>query len=128
MKIAATMIEEVATSAVTEDGDHLALTLRDSLGNLLTFGFPSDELPHLIDHAAHALNERERMLRPNGDGTGRFAVTWWNLARHNQEGDLVLSFTFGTGGSLGFTLTEHMAALLMETLRCHLVSGAAPRS
>jgi hypothetical protein len=117
MKIAVTMIDEISTSAVTEDGRHVAFTLRDSLGNFMTLGLPSEEVPNLIDHAACALSEKERIVRPDGDGSGRLAITWWNLIRNDRAGEFVLSLTFGAGGSLDFVLTEHMAASLKDTLR-----------
>lgn len=123
MKIAATMIDEVAMSAVTADGRHMVLTLRDCRGNLMTLGFPGGEVPQLIDHAAYALSERSRVLRADGEGAGRFAATWWNLAREEQGDGFVLSLTFGAGGSLDFALTRHMAGSLLDTLVCHLGSG-----
>jgi hypothetical protein len=123
MKIPVTMIERVADSAMTEDGHHMALTLRQPTGDFLTLGFPGDEVPRLIDRAARALSDRERILRP--DGSVRFAATWWNLIRQGEEGDFVLSFTFGTGGALSFVLTGDMAARLKETLCCLVGSDAS---
>ena len=125
MKIPVTMIDGVAGSAVTEDGHHMALTLREPSGDLLTLGVPGEEVPHLIDRAARALSDRERILRPDAEGSARFLTTWWNLSRHDQEGGLVLSLTFGTGGALSFVLTEDMAARLKDTLFC-LTGPAAP--
>jgi hypothetical protein len=122
MKIAATMINEVATSAVTLDGRHVALTLRDDAGNLLTLGLPGETVPHLIDHAVSALTERQRILRLDTIRTNRFAVTWWNFSRDSGGNGYVLSLTFGTGGSLDFMLTPHMAERMLDTLRCHLGS------
>jgi hypothetical protein len=119
MKIAATMIDKVAMSAVTGDGRHVALTLRESCGNLTTLGLPREELPHLIDHAARALSERRRLFRDE-DGNGAFAVIWWNVLRDCRSGDFVLSLTFGSGGSLDFALTERMASGLIDTLRFYV--------
>jgi hypothetical protein len=116
MKIAATMIDKVDRSAVTEDGRHVALTLRKPCGNLTTLGLPGEALPDLIDHAVRALSERRRLIRDE-DGNGAIAVTWWNVLRDGRSGDLVLSLTFGSGGSLDFALTERMASCLMDTLR-----------
>ena len=119
MKIAATMIDKVAMSAVTDDGRHVALTLRESCGNLTTLGLPGEELPHLIDHAVRALSDRRRLFRDE-DGNGAIAVTWWNVLRDPRSGDFVLSLTFGSGGSLDFALTERMASCLMDTLRAYV--------
>jgi len=102
MKIPVTMIEGVADSAVTEDGHHMALMLREPSGDFLTLGVPGEEVPRLIDRAARALSERERILRP--DGSARFVATWWNLIRQGEEGNFVLSFTFGAGGALSSSL------------------------
>lgn len=120
MMIAATLIDGVIASAVTADGRHMALTLRDCEGNLMTLGFPGEAVPRLIDHAASALTERAQILRGDGEPTERFEVNWWNLARENRSGGYVLSLTFGAGGSLDFVLTRHMAASLLDTLRGHL--------
>src|SRR5579863_4761232 len=125
MKIPVTMIEEVADSAVTEDGHHMALTLREPSGDFLTLGVPGEEVPRLIDRAARALSDRERILRP--DGSARFQASWWNLIRHGQDGGYVLSLTFGTGGALSFVLTDDMVARLRDTLCC-LVGPAAPNA
>jgi hypothetical protein len=116
MKIAATMIDKVAMSAVTGDGRHVALTLREPCGNLTTLGLPGEELPHLIDHAVRALSDRRRLFRDE-DGSDAIAVTWWNVLRDPHSGGFVLSLTFGSGGSLDFAFTERMASCLMDTLR-----------
>jgi hypothetical protein len=120
MKIAATMIDEVITSAMTEDGRHMALTLRDSAGSLVTLGLPSEKMSRLVDCSAAALSQRKRIVRSNDDARAMFAITWWNLFPDAREGGFVLSLTFGIGGSLDFVLTEHIAACLMDTLSCHL--------
>ena len=124
MKIPVTMIAEVANAAVTADGHHVALTLREPSGGFLTLGVPGEAVPHLIDRAARALSDRERILRPNADEGARFAATWWNLVRHEQARGFVLSLSFGTGGALSFVLTDDMAARLRDTLCCHIGSAA----
>ena len=96
MRIPVTMIEGVTDSAMTEDGHHMALTLRERSGDLLTLGVPGEEVARLIDRAARALTDRERILRP--DGRARFVATWWNLVRQEGEANFVLSFTFSAGG------------------------------
>jgi hypothetical protein len=123
MKIPAILIEGVTNSAVTEDGRYMALTLREPSGMYFTLGVPGEEVPRLIDRAARALSDRERILRP--DGSARFEATWWNLIRQGEEGNFVLSFTFGTGGALSFVLTDDMVARLQDTLCC-LIGSAAP--
>ncbi|HTB48117.1 MAG TPA: hypothetical protein VK741_31155 [Acetobacteraceae bacterium] len=123
MKIPAILIEGVTTSSVTEDGRYMALTLREPSGMSFTLGVPGGEVPHLIDRAARALSDRERILRP--DGSARFVATWWNLIRQGEEGNFVLSFTFGAGGALSFVLTDDMVARLKDTLCC-LIGSAPP--
>lgn len=128
MKIAATMIDEVVISTVTSDGRHVVLTLREPCGNLMTLGVPSGVVPRLIDHAARALTARRRLLRGDDDGTGAIAVTRWNLLRDCQADGFVLSVTFGSGGTLDFALTKHMASCMMDTLRRHtLTESTDPR-
>lgn len=123
MKIPAILIEGVTNSAVTEDGRYMALILREPSGMSFTLGVPGGEVPHLIDRAARALSDRERILRP--DGSARFVATWWNLIRQGEEGNFVLSFTFGTGGALSFVLTDDMVARLQDTLCCLIGSAAS---
>jgi hypothetical protein len=125
MKIAATMIEEVVTSTLTSDGQHVALTLRESRGNLMTLGLPSEAVPHLLDHAARALTARRTLLRGDDEENGAIAVTWWNLLRDCQADNFILSLTFGSGCTLDFALTERMASCMMDTLRCHVVTKSA---
>jgi hypothetical protein len=125
MKIAATMIEEVVMSTVTSDGQHVALTLRESCGNLMTLGLPSEAVPRLIDHAARALTTRRTLLRGDDEENGTIAVTWWNLLRDCQADNFVLSLTFGSGCTLDFALTERMASCMMDTLRCYIATQSA---
>lgn len=122
MKIAATMIDEVVTSGVTSDGRHVVLTLRKSSGGLMTLGVPCLAVPRLIDHAARAMTTRRTMLRGDDDGTGAIEVTWWNLLRDCQADGFVLSVTFGSGGTLDFALTRHMASCMMDTLHRHTLT------
>jgi hypothetical protein len=122
MTIPAILIEGVTNSVVTEDGRYMALTLREPSGMSFTLGVPGEAVPHLIDRAARALSDRERILRP--DGRARFVATWWNLIRQGEEGNFVLSFTFGTGGALSFVMTDDMVARLKDTLCCHIGSAA----
>jgi hypothetical protein len=124
MRIPVTMIEGVTDSAMTEDGHHMALTLRERSGDLLTLGVPGEEVARLIDRAARALTDRERILRP--DGRARFVATWWNLVRQEGEANFVLSFTFGAGGALSFVLTDDMVARLKDTLCCLTGPDAKP--
>ncbi len=124
MKIAATMIDRVAGSHVTDDGRHVALQLTDADGADLTLGLPGNEIPRLIDQLAHALGDRERLLRGGPDASPRQGVIWWNMTRE-RAGDFVLSLTFGTGGTLDFGLARPMAAAMFDTLRLHFGDPAA---
>lgn len=126
MNIAVTLIERIAASAVSADGRHMALTLHDKEANEIILGIPSEQVPCLIDHGARALCDSERILRPLPDRGAQAIVTWWNLARSVADGGFVLSLTFGSGGSLAFGLTEHMAAAMLETLRVHLEEAPRP--
>ncbi len=126
MKIPVTMmIAEVADAAVTADGHHVALTLREPSGGFLTLGVPGEAVPHLIDRAARALSDQGTDPAPQcRRRRTSFAATWWNLVRHEQARGFVLSLSFGTGGALSFVLTDDMAARLRDTLCCHIGSAA----
>jgi hypothetical protein len=130
MKIAVTLIDHITRSAVTEDGRHMVLAMRDTEANEIVLGIPSEQITKFIDLGARALSDSERVLHPGADPQARIPVTWWNLARGEPTGGFVLSLTFGSGGSLSFLLSQHMTYALLDTLRAHLESapGGDPRS
>lgn len=115
MKVSATLIDRITNYSVTEDGGHLALTLRDVDAREFTLGIPIEHTPSLIELAA-------RVLDQTAQTSGRRAqmpVMWWNLTRENAGADFILSLTLHSGGSIPFALSEHMASALRGTLNTH---------
>jgi hypothetical protein len=125
-KIAVTMVEHVLSSAVTLDGRHAVLWLRTAHDGAIPLAVPCEQLPLLIDCGALALSQSERTLRSNFPCEGnKAAVTWWNAAVDPQSRELTLDLTFGSGGTLSFALSEHMANALRTTLQLHYESNPA---
>ena len=101
MKIAATLIDEITGSAVTADGRHMALNLRDSEAREMTLGIPTEQLPCLIE-----------------------TPPWWNLTWAGSGDGYLLDLTFGAGGELRFALSQPMARAMLATLQAHLDEAA----
>lgn len=120
-KVAVTMIDRVAGSAVTVEGDRMLLRLAPVDGSDMALGLECDRIPELIDHCARALSESERARRP---GLGAVLnVFWWNSAVERETRQFKLMLTFGLGGTLCFSLSDAMAHALLDTLQRHYAAG-----
>lgn len=122
MRIAVTLIDQVIHSVVSENGHHMVLSLADADGQKLTLGIPCVTVPQLIDASARALADSERVLRRGWDPRTQLDVTWWNLSRDEAREGLLLSLTFGSGGTLNFELPYRMASILQSCLAEHLAT------
>jgi hypothetical protein len=120
MRVAVTLIDRVVGSAVTEDGQHAVMRLVDVDGETITLGIPSAQLPDMINLSACVLAESERIQHQGVISSARTKVTWWTLHIDQESGDLLLSLTFGTGGTLCFSLPREMAAVLSDDLAARL--------
>ena len=124
MRIPVILIDRIDHSLVSENGDHLVLALTDTDGERLTLGMPCERLPELIDRSARALADSERVLRRGWVLRPQLDVTWWNLSRDEGREALLLSLTFGAGGTLNFALPYRMASVLQNGLEEHLATVA----
>ncbi len=120
MRVAVTLIDRIVHSAVTEDGKHAVLTLSDVDDQQVTLGIPYGQLMELIDTSARALMESYRVQRHDVISTECARVTWWTLHTDKVSGNLLLSLTFGTGGSVCFALPPEMARALSNDLSARL--------
>lgn len=114
-KIAATLITSVTGSVVTTDGSHMVLQVRTADGGEIALGVPRKQFAQLIDHCAFSNAQCERILRSGHEL--KETVTWWNSALDRSSRELSLTLTFGKGGTLSFGFTEHMAKVLLASLR-----------
>ena len=124
MRVPVTLVDEIVHSVVSENGNHLVLTLAEADADRITLGIPCDQLPALIDLSARALADSERVLRRGWDPRTRVKATWWNLSCDDAPENLLLSLTFRSGGTLSFTLPGHMAAALWDGLTAHLQAAS----
>jgi len=120
MWVAATLIDRIMRFVVTEDGRHAVLTLADVDGKEVTLGLPCAQLPNLVDMSARALTDSERVRRRGVIPAEQAEVTWWTLHTDAARESLLLSLTFGKGGSLCFALPHAMAAALSDDLSARL--------
>ena len=125
MRVAVTLIDRILRSDVTEDGKHAVVTLSDVDDQLVTLGIPCGQLMGLINASARALNESYRVQRQDVSSTEFVGVTWWTLHTDKASGNLLLSLTFGTGGSLCFALPPEMAKALSNDLSARLAFSQA---
>jgi hypothetical protein len=125
MRIRARLIESIVDAATTADGGHVALRLRDVDAEEFTLGVPIEQIGQLIELGAQALRDCAQQgedIEARLLGTsGRFPVTWWNLARRPDDGIVVLTLTLASGGTLAFELPSAMADTLGRA-----VTTAAP--
>jgi hypothetical protein len=122
MRVPVTLIDQIDHSVVSENGCHMVLDLADCDGEKLTLGIPCETLPELIDASARALVDSERVLRRGWDPRTQLDVTWWNLSWDEARESLLLSLTFGSGGTLNFALPFEMAAVLRDSLAQQLAT------
>jgi hypothetical protein len=114
-RIAAMMIDRVTRSLASSDGRHVVLQARTADGEDISFAIPREQIDTLIDHCAFGASQSEEILRSGLDL--RTAVRWWNSALDRESGGFRLALTFGSGGTVRFDFSEHMARALLATLR-----------
>ena len=121
-KLAVTLIESIVGSVATTDGRHAVLQARTTDDTVVAVGIAREQLAHLIDHCAFAYAQCERVVRGGVDL--KATASWWNGAVDPESGEFTLTLTFGKGGAMAFALTEHMAKILLATLRDHYEGGS----
>jgi hypothetical protein len=114
--IEATVIETVIGSIVSEDGQHMLLKVRVPSGNEPVLAIPIEEATSLIDLAADALTQSDKVAGRGYENRRAFTAAWFEVGRDRSSGQATLSLTFGAGGVLTFLLPGSMPQQIHETL------------
>ena len=100
MQIPATVITKVSGSLVSDDGQQMALKLLQPDGTDLVLAIPRYEILNLVDVAAHARSQSDKILKVDPKTSVGHRVIWWDLAIDDTTNQVVLTLTFGAGGKL----------------------------
>ena len=117
-------VSKVEAGVTSADGEAFALTVSRPDGTKLSLALPAGQLMALADLAAvgHTQSRKLRQVDPNWKEYYR--TTWFELSTDKATGAIILSLTFGAGGTLSFSLPDNMPAQLVETLQA--LSGKSP--
>jgi hypothetical protein len=117
--IAAIPIKEVLGSETTDDGKHALVKTRHADGTEVTLAVPRDELFKFIDCFALWAGQARSKAGVPKEVKQVFETSWFDLGG-DATGSVVLSLTFGAGGTLSFRMPRSMAEQIRETLSVHL--------
>lgn len=113
MRVPVEYYAAIEGSMTSEDGQVFLLKVRHENGNEIFLGFPSGEIPSLVEHmamqSAYARDEAGTRV-PIVFETSSFAL------KRNPDGDAVLGLEVGTPGSINFLLKGDMPEQLMDLL------------
>lgn len=126
MQIPATVITQVSGSLVSDDGQQMALKLLQPDGTDLVLAIPRDEILNLVDVAAHARSQSDKILKVDPKTSVGHRVIWWDLAIDDTTNQVVLTLTFGAGGKLAFLFGKDGAQRMLEALQVCLGSTTPP--
>jgi hypothetical protein len=105
-------VQNVADAAVTADGKHVLLSLRDMNAHDLALRLPAHQVRRLVEVCALALTQVARQSHDIDskllDTQGRFRIGFWKRIAGN-DGGTTLSLTFESGGVLAFDLSAPVA-------------------
>ncbi len=113
---AAVLIARIDAGRVTDDGGTLLVKARLADGQGIVLAVPADQLIALVDLAAMGHTQCKRLAGVSEDQREAYTTRWWELARDESTGSVILSLTFGSGGRLDFLLSDMMPAQMLETL------------
>lgn len=126
-EIEAIAISDVLGSQPTDDGKHALVKVVQPDRTELVLAVPAEQLFKFIDSfALSAMEANQKASRPK-DVKPVFPASWFELGADTASGAVVLSLTFGAGGTLSFHMPRFMAEQLRETLNVHL-GGATPQT
>ncbi len=122
--VAAIPVSKIEAGLTSGDGKSFAIKVAQPNGTELSFELPTSELMALVDMAAvgHAQSRKLQQVNPNWKEF--FKTSWFELSQDKATGLIILSLTFGAGGTLSFSLPEHMPEQIVETL--HTLMGKSP--
>lgn len=124
--IVAIPIAMVAGLKPTDNGSHALVKLAQSDGNELVLAIPPDQLNQMIDGFAKVAGDARKAAGLDPKIRGSYKVSWWELGK-NQNGDPILTLTFGSGGRLDFALDNGMLGQIRETINV-MLGGEVPKS
>ena len=94
-------------------------------GREIILAIAPKELLKAFDCGAKSLIDADKLSGVSNDVRHGFAATWFELGK-SQKGNVLLTLTFGTGGSLSFELPEGMPDQIYETLAVRLGKSSLP--
>jgi hypothetical protein len=115
--VAAIPVSKIEAGATSGDGKVFAIKVAQPNGTELTLELPTSELMALVDMAAVGHTQSRKLQHVNPNWKEFFKSTWFELSQDKATGLIILSLTFGAGGTLSFSLPDHMPEQIVETLQ-----------
>ena len=125
-EIKAIAVTSITGMMVTDDGNHMLLRVSQADGQELVVALPQDQLLSVVDMAALAQEQCQKIQREDSSNRGVFQTSWWELGQDIESGAVILSLKFGAGGRLHFSLPGPMPSAIYETMGVML--GLLPQS
>ena len=124
--VAAVPVSKIEAGAISADGKVFAIKVMQPNGTELSLELPAGQLMALAEMAAvgHAQSRKLQHVDPNW--RQYFKSTWFELSSDKATGLVILSLTFGAGGSLSFSLPDQMPQQILETLQAMTGKAAPP--
>jgi hypothetical protein len=110
-------IAKVEAGVPSEDGKLFAIKTTRPDGEPLSIAFAADQLMALADLAAVGHSQTRKLQHVSPTWKEFHKTTWFELSQDKATGLIILSLTFGAGGTLSFSLPEHMPEQIVETLQ-----------
>lgn len=114
-QISAVQIKRTISANRSDDGQFVILKLANPDDSELILAIPPEEMRRLIDAGADSMEKCRKLAGEPKDPYG-FHSDWYEVGRNVDNGDAVLTFTFGSGGKLTFHFGAAMATRLAESL------------
>jgi hypothetical protein len=121
----AELFNQTLSGLTTDDGEHALIKLQGVNESETTIAVPRNGLPKLIDLAAAVLSKGRKLAGCDPDEKLVFDASWYEVGSDPAAGSVVLSLTFGLGGTISFAMNRAMAERLLETLKIGL-RGSIP--
>jgi hypothetical protein len=115
-QIAAHQIKRAVSAGHSDDGQYVILKFANPDDSELILAIPPEEMRRAIDVAADNM-EKCRKLLVSPKNPYAFHSDQFEVGRNVDNGEVALTFTFGSGGKLAFHFASVMALQLAQALQ-----------
>lgn len=124
--IQASEISRIDGGQISDDGNFLLLKMTQADGSEIVLAIPSSQMTSLVDMSALGLAQAHKIKNPLSQEKVAYKASWWELGRDQPTESVILSLTFGAGGTLNFILPQPMPQAILDTLQVMLGQSNPP--